>query len=58
VNLVARRDDVDAPQARTFEASRQYDVSVHPMTPQAERGEAHAHLERDARLLGQNLDRA
>jgi hypothetical protein len=58
VDLIARRDDVDAPEARALEPPRQHDVAVHPMMPQAEGGKAHSHLESDARFLGQNLDRA
>ena len=38
--------------AEIVEPARQDDVTVHPMAPQRESSEAHAHLECDARLLG------
>ncbi|HET9410952.1 MAG TPA: hypothetical protein VFO75_03620 [Candidatus Dormibacteraeota bacterium] len=56
VDLVARRDDFDASEARTVQAARQHDVAVNPMSPQSEGRKAHADLKGDAGLLGQHLD--
>jgi hypothetical protein len=57
VHLVARRDDVDAAEARTFHAAGQNDVAVNPAPAEAEGGEAHADLECDSSLLRQDRHR-
>lgn len=57
MDLVAWRDDVDAPETRALQPAREHDVAVYPTPPQREGGEAHAHLEGNPRLLWHDRDR-
>ena len=57
VYLVPGRDEIDAPEARAVQPARQDHMAIDPAAAKRERGEAHPHLEGNARLLGQNLDR-
>src|SRR5216117_2629649 len=50
--MVVRREGLDTPKARAFEPMREHDMRIEPPLPQRDRGEAHADLEGDAGLLG------
>jgi hypothetical protein len=51
VDLIARRDVLDLGESRVIQPAGEHDVAGNTVSPQADRGEAHAYLERDARLL-------
>ena len=57
VEMISRRKGFDAPEARILEATREHDVPVHPISPNNERGETHAHLKGNPRFFGQDSDR-
>jgi hypothetical protein len=54
VDLIARRDGLDLGESRVIEPAGEHDVARNPVSPQADRGEAHAYLKRDPRLLGEH----
>jgi hypothetical protein len=53
VQMVPRRKSFDPAKARMLETPRQNDVTIHPVLPNDEGSEAHAHLECNSRFLGQ-----
>ena len=56
VEMIPGRESFDAAKTQMLETVRQDHVAVDPISPNDKRGEAHPHLERDARLLGQQRD--
>jgi hypothetical protein len=58
VQVVARREGLDAAEARLLASAGEHDVAVDPALPRLQRGEAHPGVERDARLLGEHVERA
>jgi hypothetical protein len=58
VEMISRRKSFNAPEARIFEAAGEDDVAVHPVSPNDESREAHAHVKGDTRLFGEDGDRA
>ena len=58
VQVIARRERLDAAEARVIETSGQHHVPVQPAAPRRHLREGHPHLEGDPRLLRQNLYRA
>jgi hypothetical protein len=58
VKMIPGRESLDAAKTRMLEPSRQNDVAIDPIPQNDKGGEAHAHLERDPRLLGQDRDGA
>ena len=58
VEMIPGRKSFDAAKTRVLETPRQDDVAVDPISSNDKRGEAHPHLEGDARFLGQNRDGA
>ena len=57
VDLVSRRNEIDAPKSGTLQPAREHDMAIDPAAAKRERGEAHPHLEGNARFLGQNRHR-
>src|SRR5882724_10963386 len=51
VQMISRRESLDAAKARIFQASRQDDVAVDPILPDGESGETHSDLEGDPCLF-------
>src|SRR2546423_1067388 len=50
MQVVARRERLDLQEPWMIHATRQHQVTIEPAAAQRDRGEAHPHLERDARL--------
>lgn len=57
VKVVPRRKSFDPAKARMFEAPRENDVAVDPVSPNHKRREAHSDLESDPRFLRKHGDR-
>lgn len=57
VQMIPRRKSFDAAKSWIFETAREYDVAIHPISPNDKRRETHAHLKCDPRLFGQDGDR-
>lgn len=57
VHVISRGERLDAPEPRMIDAARENEMAVEPSVARGDLRERHAHLERDARLLGQNTDR-
>ena len=58
VEMISGRESFDAAKTRIFQAPRQNNVPVDPVSPNDERGKAHPDLESDSRFLGQDSDRS
>lgn len=56
VQMISGRKSFDAAKAFVFQATRQHDVPVDPVTSNDERGQAHAHLKCDSRFLRKHRD--
>jgi hypothetical protein len=57
MQMISRRESLDAPKARIIQAPRQNHVAVHPVLADDERGKTHPDLESNPRFLWQNRDR-
>ena len=57
MNVVSRRECLDAAEAGTLASPREHDVPVEPRASRRHLSEGHADVERDAGLFGEDLDR-
>ena len=57
VEMIPRRECLDPTETWVFQAPRENDMAVHPISPNDESSEAHADLESDPRFFGENDDR-
>lgn len=55
MEMVAWGERLYAPESGILEASREHDVAIEPGAARRHLREGHAHVERDARLLGEDL---
>src|SRR5688500_1971554 len=58
VEMISRRERLDAAETRTLETPRQDDMAVYPISANDKCGETHAHVKGDPRFLGQDGDRS
>jgi hypothetical protein len=58
VEVIARRKRLHAAKTWTLESSREHDVAIQPCSARRYLRKRHTNMERDARLLGQHVDRA
>ncbi len=56
MDVITRRDRVDAPEARVLQTAREHDMAVEPLPLGRHLRERHPHLERDPRLFRQHDD--
>jgi len=56
VKMISGRERFDPAKAGVFQTARQHDVAINPVLADNERGETHADLKGDARLLGKHDD--
>src|ERR1017187_5766345 len=56
MQMISRRERFDAAEAGIYEATREHDMAVYPVSSNDERGKTHPHLKRDPGLLREHGD--
>jgi hypothetical protein len=57
VQMISRRENLDAAKTGIVQAAREHDVTINPVPSDNERGETHSHLKRNSCFLGEHGDR-
>jgi len=56
VQIISRRESLDAAEARIFQTTREHDVPINPVPPDDERGETHSDLKCNPGFLREHGD--